>query len=115
MSDGRLRVTDEFMKVYLARPELAPPPDACVVERTLHSALLADPWRSVTAARDRRHRGCRRAGELAFMIALRDHLAAHRTLEAAYLALVRENVRAAANLSRSAGASHPAQRARPMR
>ena len=50
MSAARLRVTDEFMKVYLARPELAPPPEACVVERTLHSALLSDPWRPVTAA-----------------------------------------------------------------
>ena len=46
---GRLRVTDEFMKVYLARPELAPPPEACVVERMLHSALLADPWRTAAA------------------------------------------------------------------
>ena len=35
---GGLLVTDEFLKVYLARPELAPPPEACVVERTLHAA-----------------------------------------------------------------------------
>ena len=34
---GQLRVTDEFMKVYLARPELAPPPDACL--RRTHAAL----------------------------------------------------------------------------
>ena len=26
---GGLLVTDEFLKVYLARPELAPPPEAC--------------------------------------------------------------------------------------
>ena len=50
-----------------------------------------------------------------FMIALRDHLAAHRTLEAAYAALVREGIRGSADLSRSAGPPHPAQRARSMR
>ena len=33
-SGGGLVVTDDFLKVYLARPELAPPPEACVVERT---------------------------------------------------------------------------------
>ena len=38
---GGLVATDEFLKAYLARPELAPPPDACVVEKTLHAALLA--------------------------------------------------------------------------
>src|SRR4029077_1918545 len=47
---GGLVVTDEFLKVYLARPELAPPPEACAVERTLHAALLADPRRPVEAA-----------------------------------------------------------------
>ncbi len=40
---GGLLITDEFLKVYLARPELAPPPDACAVERTLHAALMTDP------------------------------------------------------------------------
>ena len=40
-ADGRLLVTDEFLKAYLARPELAPPSDACAVERGLRAALLA--------------------------------------------------------------------------
>ena len=40
---GGLVVTDEFLKLYLARPEIVPPEDACVVERTLHAALLAKP------------------------------------------------------------------------
>ena len=34
---GGLLVTDDFLKVYLARPELIPPPEACAVERTLHA------------------------------------------------------------------------------
>ena len=47
---GGLLVTDEFLKVYLARPELVPPPEACAVERTLHAALLADPRMPVSAS-----------------------------------------------------------------
>ena len=62
---GGLLVTDDFLKVYLARPELIPPPEACAVERTLHAALLADPRMAVSGRRHRGHRRCRRARELA--------------------------------------------------
>src|SRR5258708_13326229 len=44
---GGLIVTDEFLKAYLARPELTPPPEACAAERALHASLLADPRRPV--------------------------------------------------------------------
>jgi Family of unknown function (DUF6352) len=91
--DGRLRVTDEFMKVYFARPELAPPSDACVVERALHGALLADPWHPVTAAEIDAIADADARENWHYMIVLRDHLAANRTLETAYLALARNNVR----------------------
>ena len=30
-SDRGLHITDEFLKLYLARPELLPPPEACAV------------------------------------------------------------------------------------
>ena len=40
---GNLLVTDEFLKAYLARPELVPPPEACAAEHRLHDALLSDP------------------------------------------------------------------------
>ena len=42
-------MTDEFLKAYLARPELMPPADACAVERKLHRELLGDPRRAVAA------------------------------------------------------------------
>jgi hypothetical protein len=90
---GRLRVTDEFMKVYLARPELAPPPEACVIERTLHSALLSDPWRPVAAAETDAIAEADARENWRFMITLRDHLARHGTLEATYAVLVHEGVR----------------------
>ena len=47
---GGLLVTDEFLKLYLARPEMIPPAEACTVERTLHAALLADPRMPVPAS-----------------------------------------------------------------
>lgn len=89
---GRLRVTDEFVKVYLARPELAPPPEACVVERTLHAALLAEPWRPVAAAEIEAIADADARDNWRYMIALRDNFATHHTIEATYAALVRDNV-----------------------
>ncbi len=86
---GGLVVTDEFLKAYLARPELAPPDDACVVERTLHAALLSDPRRPVDPSEIAAMADKDARENWSVMIAFRDHLVAHPTLEAAYLHLVR--------------------------
>jgi hypothetical protein len=86
---GGLVVTDEFLKAYLARPELAPPPEACVVEKTLHAALLADPRRPIGAADIAAIADADARENWTLMIGFRDHLLAHPTLEAAYLALAR--------------------------
>ena len=45
--DGRLTVTDDFLRSYLARPELAPVAESCQSELALHDALLASPRRAV--------------------------------------------------------------------
>jgi Family of unknown function (DUF6352) len=89
---GRLRVTDEFMKAYLARPELVPPPEACSVERALHNALLSDPWRPVAPAEIDAIADADARENWQFMIEFRDHLVRHSTLEAMYATLVRERV-----------------------
>jgi hypothetical protein len=86
---GGLVATDEFLKAYLARPELAPPPEACVVEKTLHAALLADPRRPIGAADIAAIADADARENWTLMIGFRDHLLAHPTLEAAYLALAR--------------------------
>lgn len=86
---GGLVVTDEFLKVYLARPELAPPPEACVVEKTLHAALMAEPRRDVTKDDIAAIADADARENWTLMIAFRDHLLRHRTLEAAYVDLVR--------------------------
>src|SRR6202049_1286240 len=89
---GGLEVTDEFLKAYLARPELAPPREACVVERTLHAALLADPRLAVSAPDIAAIADADARENWQLMVAFRDHLLRHPTLEAAYVALVREGV-----------------------
>jgi hypothetical protein len=88
--DGGLHVTDEFLKLYLARPEVLPPPDACAVERTLHGALLANPRQPVSASdidaiadQDARE-------NWKLLISFRDHLLRHKTLEAAFLQKARD-------------------------
>jgi len=79
---GGLVVTDEFIKAYLARPELSPPPEACVVERTIHAAFLMNPRRpfqpsEIAAIADPDARE-----NWAFMVALRDLLMATRPSKA---------------------------------
>jgi hypothetical protein len=89
---GGLLVTDEFLKVYLARPELAPPPEACAVEKTLHAALMADPRRPVSAADIAAIADSDARENWTLMIGFRDHLVRHKTLEAAYVDLVRRGI-----------------------
>ena len=89
---GGLLVTDEFLKVYLARPELIPPKEACAHERGLHSALLADPRRPVTAAEIAAIEDADARENWQLLVAFRDRLLRHHTLEAAYADLVREGV-----------------------
>jgi len=89
---GGLVVTDELLKAYLARPELAPPPEACSAERALHAALLADPRRPVEASEITAIADADVRENWDVLIAFRDRLVAHKTLEAAYLDLVRRGV-----------------------
>src|SRR4051795_605671 len=86
---GGLVVTDEFLKAYLARPELMPPDDACAVERKLHRDLLAEPRRPVGTDELAAIADADARENWQLVLAFRDLLLRHPTLEAAYLALVR--------------------------
>jgi hypothetical protein len=90
---GNLLVTDEFLKAYLARPEIVPPPEACAAERQLHHALFADPRRSVGVSQIAGIADADARENWQVMIGWRDHLVKHRTLEAAYLDIVRRNIK----------------------
>ena len=86
---GGLVVTDEFLKAYFVRPELMPPEDACAVERRLHRELLADPRRPVEAGEVAEIADADARENWQFVLAFRDLLLKHPTLEAAYLSLIR--------------------------
>lgn len=86
---GGLVVTDDFLRLYLARPEVVPPPDAGPAERTLHARLMAEPrlavepdWIDDLDDPDARE-------NWRVLLAFRDRLLAHPTLEAVYLDLAR--------------------------
>ena len=89
---GHLLVTDEFLKAYLARPELMPPPEACAAEQSLHGALLREPRQPISASRIAAIADADARENWQMMIAWRDHLMGHGSLEAAYLAIVRRNI-----------------------
>lgn len=89
---GRLAVTDDFLRAYFARPEIRPVEESCAAEIALHEALLADPRRPVAleeivamadpdAQENYRH-----------LLAFRDHLLAHGSIEGAYLTLFQYGV-----------------------
>jgi Family of unknown function (DUF6352) len=91
--DGGLIVTDEFLKAYLARPEIAPPRDACAAERALHRALLEDPRQPVETRRIAAIADADARENWELLILWRDHLVRHATLEAAYLKIVRQELK----------------------
>jgi hypothetical protein len=90
---GLLLLTDDFLKVYLARPELAPPPEACDAERRLHAALLADPRKIVQATEIAAIADADARENWQVMLAFRDLLTKHRTLEGAYLDIMRNGLK----------------------
>ena len=87
---GGLVVTDDFLKAYFARPEVMPPLDACAAERALHAKVMADPRRRITHAEIAGLVDPDARENWSLLVAFRDHLLKHPTLEAAYLALARD-------------------------
>ena len=88
---GRLVVTDAFLKAYFARPELLPPEDACEAERRLHHELLMhQPRRPVTAEEIAALADGDARENWEVMLAFRERLLRTSSLEAAYVAAVRE-------------------------
>jgi Family of unknown function (DUF6352) len=90
-ANGGLVVTDEFLKAYFVRPELLPPNEACDVERRLHRQLLENPRLFVAASEVAAIADADARENWQFVLAFRDLLLRHPTLEAAYLALVRSD------------------------
>jgi hypothetical protein len=85
--DGRLTVTDDFLRSFLLRPELAPVPDSCPAENALHEALLAHPRRAVTAAELATLADADARDNYRVWLRFRERLTAANSLEGAYAGL----------------------------
>lgn len=86
-TDGRLTLTDEFLRSYLARPELAPIPESCAAELALHDALLASPRRTVTERERLALEDPDARENYGIFLRFRDRLVSAPSIEAAYTGL----------------------------
>ena len=86
---GWLLPTDDYLRSFLARPELLPVPESCEAERALHAALMASPSEPVSPASLQKLQDPDVRDSYAFFLRFRDGLLAAGTLEAYYLGLFR--------------------------
>lgn len=91
-SEGRLVVTDDYLRAYYMRPELAPVPESCDAERALHDALMAEPRRKISAAEISAIADEDARENYRVMLRFREQLLAAPTLEASYFDLFRHDV-----------------------
>jgi Family of unknown function (DUF6352) len=85
--DGRLTVTDAFLRSYLTRPELSPIPESCRAELSLHDALLANPRLSVAPETLASVTDPDARENYGIWLRFRTRLLAANSLEAAYMGL----------------------------
>jgi hypothetical protein len=90
--DGRLIVTDDYLRSYYLRPELVPPAESCAAERALHTALVAEPRRGVSEAEIEAIADADARGNLRVMLRFRDGLLSAPTLEAFYAGLFQHDI-----------------------
>ena len=88
-AEGHLRVTDDFLRGLLDRPELAPVPESCESELALHQYLLENPRAEVDAQQLAALSDEDARANYAIWLRFRERLLAHPTLEASYIALFR--------------------------
>jgi hypothetical protein len=90
---GWLLPTDDYLRLFLARPELALLPESCRAERALHAALLDAPSGPVAASALQAVQDADARESYTLFLRFRDGLLAAGTLEAYYLSLFRQDSR----------------------
>lgn len=88
-ADGRLLLSDDLLRAWWHRPEVAPIAESCEQELALHAALLTVPRRAVSEAEIAALKDTDAQDNYRVLLAWRDRLLAAPTLEAAYLELFR--------------------------
>jgi hypothetical protein len=83
--DGRLSVTDDFLRAYFLRPEVRPVEESCPAERRLHDALLQNPREAVSAERLAQLADPDAQDNYRVVLDFRDRLVQGRSLEDCYL------------------------------
>ena len=91
-TDGRLTLTDDFLRASLLRPELAPVPESCAAELALHDALMAAPRGAVGDAQLAALADPDIRENYAIWLRFRGRLTAAPSLEAAYATLFKDGV-----------------------
>jgi hypothetical protein len=89
---GRLMVTDDYLRAYYERPELAPVAASCTAEHALHAALMEQPRLAVDAQRMAEIRDEDARENYRIMLRFRDQLLAAPSLEAFYSGLFQHDV-----------------------
>ena len=89
--DGHLAVTDDYLRAYLKRPELAPVEESCKAERALHSHLMDDPRSRIPDARIAELADGDARDNYRVVLDFRDKLVAAGTVEGCYRALYRDS------------------------
>ncbi len=88
-AQGRLALTPDYVRLFLARPELALVPESCPAEHRLHEALQEDPLRRVPPQMLSMLQDADVRDNFRHFLAWRDALLAAGTLEAWYLQTLR--------------------------
>jgi len=86
-ADGRLTLSDDFLRAYYLRPELRPVEASCAAEIALHQALMQDPRMPVAAVEIDAVGDADARANYRVMLDFRARLLAAPTLEACYLSL----------------------------
>jgi hypothetical protein len=91
-ADGRLVVTDDYLRLYYSRPELAPVAESCGAERALHASLLERPRRAVADPEIEAVADADARENYRILLRFRDRMLAAATLEAFYFDLFRDDI-----------------------
>jgi hypothetical protein len=90
LENGRLGVTDDFLRAYFMRPEVRPVEESCAAERALHEALSRHPREPVSDTRLAALADPDARENYRVVLAFRDRLLAAGTLEDCYLGVFLE-------------------------
>ena len=88
--NGCLTITDDFLRAYWQRPEVAPVEESCRAELALHAELVDNPRRAVSGKDLTAFTDPDAVENYRVVLDFRDRLVAAGTLESAYLGLFRE-------------------------